>query len=63
MEYLGYIILSGTVKLYTKKTEAISKWASLTKPRELQVFLGFYNYYGHFICHFANLAEPLYNLP
>ena len=28
----------------------------------MQMLLGFYSYYGRYICHFAYIAAPLYTL-
>ena len=53
---------SGTVKPNLRKTEAIYQWASLTDVKELQEFLGFCNYYGHFVHYFLDIAAPIYVL-
>ena len=60
LEYLGCIISSSNIKCNHKKTEAIKLWTSPTYVRILQVFLGFCNYYGRFVHHFADIAAPLY---
>ena len=62
LEYLGHIITNGSVKPDPRKTQAILKWKSPENIKQLQTFLGFCNYYGKFVPHFAHLASPLYNL-
>ena len=50
--FLGLIISSGIFKPDPKKTEVILQWNSPTNVKELQVFLGFVNYYSHFVRYF-----------
>ena len=40
------------------KLETMSKWAILTKKKEVQGFLGFANYYSRFIINYSAKARP-----
>ena len=61
LEYLGKIISSGIVKPDPKKTVAIKQLAS-TNTIEFQVYVGFCNYYSHFVRCYAKISAPLYDL-
>jgi len=44
------------------KLEAMSKWPTPTKKKEVQAFLGFTNYYRRFIANYSGKARPLIDL-
>jgi len=44
------------------KLEAMSKWPTPTKKKEVQAFLGFANYYRRFILNYSSKARPLTEL-
>jgi len=44
------------------KIEAVVEWPTPTTRRELQRFLGFANFYRHFIRNFSKVAAPLTRL-
>ena len=44
------------------KVQAITNWPAPRNLRDLRDFLGFANFYRHFIKDFAKLARPLNNL-
>ncbi|KAI2661080.1 Transposon Tf2-6 polyprotein [Labeo rohita] len=56
---LGYIISSEGVAMDEKKVEAVLNWPRPSTLRELQRFLGFANFYRHFIRNFSTVAAPL----
>ena len=65
-KYLGLIIQSafpeghsGCVKMDPVKTSAIVTWKSQKCVKDVQGFLGFANFYRHFIKDFAKLVFPL----
>ena len=65
-KYLGLIIQSafpeghsGCVKMDPVKTSAIVTWESQKCVKDVQGFLGFANFYRHFIKDFAKLVFPL----
>ncbi|KAL0168513.1 hypothetical protein M9458_036735 [Cirrhinus mrigala] len=42
-----------------KKVDAVRHWSIPTSIKELQRFLGFANFYRHFVANFSTLAAPL----
>lgn len=47
--FLGYIISAEGVTMYNGKLQAVFNWPQPTNVKELQLFLGFANFYSHFI--------------
>ena len=45
ISYLGLIVGGGIIKTDPKKIEAVKEWAVPRTEKELQVFIGFLNYY------------------
>jgi hypothetical protein len=62
VEYLGLIISHNTVKMDPLKVQAISEWPIPQQKHNIQQFLGFVNFYQHFIEGFAKIAKPLLEL-
>ena len=63
IKYLGYLIEIGRgLWADLEKLEAIRKWEPPTKVRGVRGFLGFCNYYLHFIDGYSRIAEPLTRL-
>jgi hypothetical protein len=49
IEYLGVIISNSRIKMDPAKVSSITNWPVLNTVKELQAFLGFCNFYRHFI--------------
>ena len=62
VRYLGHIISCDGVATDPEKTDKVAAWPVPTCKREVQQFVGFANYYRHFIRDFAQLARPLHRL-
>ncbi len=62
IQFLGYIIDSGGIRMDEGKVEAISSWPIPTTIKELQRFLGFSNFYRRFILNYSTITSPLTNL-
>jgi Reverse transcriptase (RNA-dependent DNA polymerase) len=62
MKYLGMIIGKGQVRMDPAKVAAIANWPTPKNKKEVQKFLGFTNYYRHFIKDFSKIAKPLTSL-
>src|ERR1700677_990707 len=45
-----------------KKVEGVQNWPCPKKVKEVQAFLGFANFYCHFVKDFAKIATPLNHL-
>jgi len=58
VEYLGLIICKGHVMMDPIKVNAITHWLTPRNLHNLHGFLGFANFYHHFIKDFARLAHP-----
>ena len=44
------------------KLKAVRDWAKPQNVKDIQSFLGFSNYYRHFVKNFASVAGPLMDL-
>ena len=59
MEYLGLIVSEGQIKMDPGKVKGVTNWPIPKSHKELQGFLGFLNFYHHFIENFFQVAQPL----
>jgi len=57
--FLGYIISPEGIAMDEHKVTAVFNWPQPTTLKELQRFLGFANFYRHFIRNFSSVANPL----
>ena len=62
VDFLGMIIRPGQVAMDPAKLSGIKDWKSPTSLKEVQSFLGFCNFYRHFISHYSDIARPLIDL-
>jgi hypothetical protein len=62
MEYLGLIISEGELCMDPVKLKAIQEWPWPQSVKEIQKFLGFCNFYQHFVRDYSHMARPLFNL-
>ena len=62
VEFLGHVINGTNIQMQQKKVDAIVKWKTPTKKKEVQAFLGFANYYRQFIKNYSAKAKPLIKL-
>jgi hypothetical protein len=62
IEFLGYIISSTGVAMDSKRIEAIVSWAEPKSYHDIQIFLGFCNFYRRFIKNYSLIALALTNL-
>ena len=63
--FLGHMVGYGTLGMEDSKVEAVKKWKPMGPERtkvQVQEFLGFSNYYRHFINHYSDIAKPLTSL-
>src|SRR5439155_5772075 len=59
VEFLGFVIGSDGVAMESSHVEMILKWPVPCTYREIQVFLGFANFYRRFIANYSKIATPL----
>lgn len=62
VEFLGFVIDSVGIHPAPSKVESIVNTLEPKNKRELQAFLGLYNFYERFVPHKATLLEPLHRL-
>ena len=62
MEYLGVIVSHDSVKMDHVKVAGVTEWPIPTNKKEVQLFLGFTNFYRRFIEGFSHVARPLFDL-
>ncbi|GJP71626.1 hypothetical protein CLOP_g2442 [Closterium sp. NIES-67] len=62
IQYLGHMVSAQGVHVDPKKIEAVRMWKTPENVKELQLFLGFANYYNRFVPQYAKIATPLTNL-
>ena len=62
VKYLGMIVTTNGIEMNTKKIEAIQKWKAPLLVKNMQVFLGFINFYWQFIPEFSKKVKPLNKL-
>jgi len=61
-KYLGFIISIDGIKADLEKTAAIDQWTPPRTVKGVQSFLGFCNFYQHFIKNYSRIARPLNRL-
>src|SRR5437899_9594588 len=59
VEFLGYIVNTEGVEMSEKKVKAIREWKAPTSVREVQIFIGFANFYRRFIKNFSGICVPI----
>ena len=62
LEYLGYIITENEVRMDPEKISTIMDWPTPRNVSEIQLFLGFANFYYKFIKGYSKIAISLTNL-
>lgn len=59
VEFLGYIITQEGIQMEPSRVDSIKEWPTPTSFRDIQVFLGFCNFYRKFIAHYSAIVSPL----
>jgi len=62
VEFLGYVIGKEGIKMSNDKVQAVLSWKIPKSLTEVQSFLGFANFYRHFIQDYSKVARPLTEL-
>jgi len=62
IEYLGLVILENKVAIDPVKVTRVCEWSVPENWTDVQAFIGFVNFYCHFIQDFSTIARPLFNL-
>ena len=62
IKYLGFIIEEGKMMMDPMKLNGIHDWPIPKNVKQVCPFLGFGNFYQHFIWRFSELAQPMNKL-
>lgn len=62
VDFLGYIVSDKGISMDPKKVEAIVDWPVPKNVHDIQVFLGFANFYRRFIKSYSKVTSPLTRL-
>lgn len=62
VEFLGFIVYPGGVKMDPRKVQDITAWPTPKNLHELRSFLGFANFYRRFIKDYSAVVHPLTSL-
>ena len=47
--FLGYVVLAQKVRIEDEQIKVVKNWPELTSVRDIQIFIGFANFYRYFI--------------
>ena len=59
VRFLGYVVSSQGIRMEDERIEAVKNWPEPKSVRDIQVFIGFANFYRQFIRGFSKIAVPL----
>ena len=62
VDFLGYIISPDGISMANETIRTIQEWTSSKLVKDVQVFIGFANFYRHFICNFSGICKPITDL-
>jgi len=62
IEYLGLVISENKVAIDPVKVAGVHDWPTPENQTDIQAFIGFVNFYRHFIRDFSTIARPLFDL-
>jgi len=62
IEYLGLVISKNKVAIDSVKVTGVHEWSVPENWTDVQAFIGFVNFYCHFIQDFSTIARPLFDL-
>ena len=59
VRFLGYVVSSQGIRMEEERIDAVKAWPEPKLIRDIQVFIGFANFYRRFIQSFSKIAAPL----
>jgi len=62
VDFLGYVVATDGVTMNEKKVESVKAWGAPASVKDVQIFIGFTNFYRRFIKHFSAICAPITNL-
>src|SRR5882724_6797759 len=60
VEYLSLILSEGRVEMDPVKVAGVQDWLTPKNVTEVQSFIGFINFYQHFVQDFSHVTKPLH---
>ena len=62
VKFLGFIVGRQGIRMDYKRVEAVTQWPQPKSVQDIQVFLGFVNFYRRFIKGYLHITHPLTEL-
>jgi len=62
VDFLGYVVATDSVTMNEKKVQSIKSWKAPAWVKDIQIFIGFANFYRRFIKNFSVICTPITNL-
>ena len=59
VSFLGYLISPHGIRMDPKKVEAVTSWPAPQSQHDIQIFLGFANFYRKFIDNYSRIVTPI----
>jgi len=59
VKFLGYIVKTSGVTMNDRKVKSVQNWAHPRSVKEVQIFVGFANFYRRFIKDFSKVLKPI----
>ncbi|KAH0602269.1 uncharacterized protein H6S33_009843, partial [Morchella sextelata] len=59
IEFLGYILAPAGVTMALDKVMSVTNWQAPRSVKEVQIFMGFANFYRRFIHNFSGVCKPI----
>ncbi len=59
VQFLGFVVSAQRIRMEEKRIEILKAWPEPQSVRDIQIFLGFANFYRRFIRNFSRIAVPL----
>ena len=59
VEFLGFIVTPGGVVMDPVRVQTIKQWPEPSEYKDIQVFLGFANFYRRFVYNYSAIVRPL----
>ena len=60
--FLAYVVATDGVTMNEKKMESVKAWRTPSSVMDIQIFIGFANFYRRFIKNFSAICAPITNL-
>ena len=59
VSFVSYIVTPGGITMELDRVSSIHDWPAPRSHHDIQVFLGFMNFYQHFVMYFSWIVQPL----